>query len=48
MHPGDKFIGDKLKLLINRKLEVVLISTTLTVLRVETEEQHTLESIELS
>jgi len=34
--------------MINRLGEVVLISTSLTVLRVESDESHTVESMELS
>ena len=46
--PGDAYLADKIKLMINRLNEVVLISTSLTVLRVETDESHTIESMELS
>ena len=46
--PGDAYLADKIKLMINRLNEVVLISTSLTVLRVETDETHTIESMELS
>ena len=45
---GDTFLIDKIKLMINRMGEVVLISTSVTVLRVETDETHTIESMELS
>ena len=45
---GDKYLVDKVKLMINMLGEVVLISTSMTVLRVETEETHTIESMELS
>ena len=45
---GDKYLVDKVKLMINKLGEVVLISTSMTVLRVETEETHTIESMELS
>ena len=46
--PGDAYLADKIKLMINRLNEVVLISTSLTVLRVESDESHTIESMELS
>ena len=36
--PNDQYLVDKVKLLVNAKAEVVLISTSLTVLRVESEE----------
>ncbi len=45
---GDSYLADKIKLQINRLGEIVLISTSLTVLRVETDEPHTIDSMELS
>ena len=45
---GDNYLADKIKLVINKLDEVVLISTSMTVLRVETDETHTVESMELS
>ena len=45
---NDSFVIDKVKLVINPKGEVVLISTSLTVLRAESEESFTVESLELS
>ena len=45
---GDAYLADKIKLMINKLGEVILISTSLTVLRVETDETHTVESMELS
>ena len=46
---GETFLADKIKLVLNGKKEIVLISTSLTVLRQETEEPHeSAESIELS
>ena len=45
---GDAYLADKIKLMINKLGEVVLISTSMTVLRVESEETHTIESMELS
>lgn len=41
-------MADKIKLMINKLGEAILISTSLTVLRVETDETHTVESMELS
>ena len=46
--PNDQYLVDKVKLLVNAKAEVVLISTSLTVLRVESEESYSVESMELS
>jgi len=46
--PGDQYLADKIKLQINRLGEIVLVSTSLTVLRVETDEPHTVDSMELS
>ena len=46
--PNDQYLADKVKLLVNPKGEVVLISTSLTVLRVETDETHSVESLEFS
>ena len=45
---GDTYLVDKIKLMINRMGELVLISTSVTVLRVESDETHTIESMELS
>ena len=45
---GDQYLADKVKLVINRLGEIVLISTSVTVLRVETEEPCSVESMELS
>ena len=45
---GDQFIADKIKLSLNAKHEVVLFSTSLTVLRSESDENFTVESLELS
>jgi len=39
---GDEYLADKVKLQINRLGEVVLISTSLTVLRVETDEPNSI------
>jgi hypothetical protein len=39
---------DKVKLVINPKAEVILISTTLTVLRSESDESFEVESLSLS
>ncbi len=39
---------DKVKLVINPKVEIVLVSTSLTVLRSESEDSFTVESLELS
>ena len=41
-------LADKVKLVINQKGEVILISTSLTVLRVEIDEELSVESMELS
>jgi len=46
--PGDNFLIDKVKLVINQKAEIILISTTLTVLRSESEESFEVESLNLS
>ena len=46
--PGDKYLADKIRLIINKLGEIVLMSTAMTVLRVETDETHTIESMELS
>lgn len=45
---GDNYLADKIKLMINKLGEIILISSTMTVLRVETNETHTVESMELS
>lgn len=45
---GENYIADKIKLVINRLNEVILISTTNTVLRMESDESYTIESMELS
>ena len=45
---GDSFLIDKVKLVINPKAEVILISTTLTVLRSESDESFEVESLNLS
>ena len=45
---GDCYLIDKVKLVINPRAEVVLESTTLTVLRSESEDSFTVESLELS
>jgi hypothetical protein len=45
---GDAYLIDKVKLVINPRAEVVLVSTTLTVLRSESEDSFTVESLELS
>lgn len=45
---GDTYLIDKVKLVINPRAEVVLESTTLTVLRSESEDSFTVESLELS
>lgn len=39
---------DKVKVVINPRGEVVLVSTTLTVLRSESDDSFTVESLELS
>ena len=46
--PGDNYLADKIRLIINKLGEIVLMSTAMTVLRVETDETHTIESMELS
>ena len=46
--PGDSFLIDKVKLVINQRGQVILESTTLTVLRSESEDSFTVESLELS
>ena len=48
LNPGDNYVANKVRLMINTHAEVVLISTSLTVLRQETEETLTPDSIELS
>ena len=45
---GDSYLIDKVKLVINPKAEVILISTTLTVLRGESDESFEVESLSLS
>jgi len=45
---GDQYLADKVKLVLNRLGELVLISTSVTVLRVETDEPCSVESMELS
>jgi len=45
---GDSYLIDKVKLVINPKAEVILISTTLTVLRSESDESFEVESLSLS
>lgn len=45
---GDTYVIDKVKLVINPKDEVVLVSTSLTVLRSESEDSFTVESLEMS
>ena len=45
---GDAYLVDKVKLIVNRKTELILQSTTLTVLRSESEDSFTVESLELS
>ena len=45
---GDQYLADKVKLKINTMGEVVLISTSLTVLRIETDEPHAVEPMDLS
>ena len=45
---NDQLLADKVKLVINQKGEVILISTSLTVLRVEIDEEYSVESMELS
>ena len=46
--PNDQYLVDKVKLIVNPKGEIILISTSLTVLRVESEESYSVESMELS
>ena len=46
--PNDQYLADKVKLVVNPKGEVILISTSLTVLRVESDEAYSVESMELS
>ena len=46
--PNDQYLADKVKLIVNPKGEIVLISTSLTVLRVETDETNSVESLEFS
>jgi len=45
---GQNYLVDKVKLVLNPKREMILVSTTLTVLRVEKEETFSLGSLELS
>ena len=45
---GDQYLADKVKLVINKLGELVLISTSVSVLRVETDEPCSVESMELS
>lgn len=45
---SDCYVADKIKLTLNTKGEVVLLSTSLTVLRSESEDNFTVESLELS
>ena len=45
---GEQYLADKIKLVLNKQGEIVLISTSLTVLRVETDEPCSVESMELS
>ena len=45
---SDCYVADKIKLTLNTKREVVLLSTSLTVLRAESEDNFTVESLELS
>lgn len=46
---GDEYLADRIKLLVNVQGEVVLVSTSLTVLRVESEESSSdIESMHLS
>lgn len=45
---NDQYLADKVKLIVNPKGEVILISTSLTVLRVESDESYSVESMELS
>ena len=45
---GEAFLIDKVKLVINPRAEVILVSTSLTVLRSESEDSFTVESLELS
>ena len=45
---NSQYLIDKVKLIVNPKGEVILISTSLTVLRVETEDTYSVESMELS
>lgn len=45
---SDCYVADKIKLTLNAKGEVVLLSTSLTVLRAESEDNFTVESLELS
>lgn len=45
---GEQYLADKIKLVLNKNGEIVLISTSLTVLRVETDEPCSVESMELS
>ena len=45
---NDSYLADKVKLIVNPKGEIILISTSLTVLRVESDEAYSVESMELS
>lgn len=45
---GDSYLIDKVKLVINPKAEVILISTSLTVLRSESDESFEVDSLSLS
>lgn len=45
---GENFIADKVKVVINKKGEVVVISTSVTVFRAEQDDTFTVGSFELS
>jgi len=45
---GDTYIADKIKIIVNKKGEIVIISTSLTVFRAEKDDTFTVESLELS
>lgn len=45
---GENYIADKVKVVVNKKGEVVVISTSLTVFRAEKDDTFTVDSLELS
>ena len=45
---GEQYIADRVKIVINKKGEIVVISTSLTVFRAETDDTYSLDQLELS